>query len=216
MTWLLSDAHHMPYFDGQGNGYIEVLAQALASEGWRIDLVQLPRTRVESTMLTQQADLIAITNPNWVDDRSKMLFSDAYIHQPMAMVSLPMPPITSFDQLADKRVIEFAGYFYKEPYRSAERLSTVYIYRPEQGYRMLLADRADVLLLDSLILDYQRSVDHRLAPLIKHDLLVSSDSVHFGIASDHPERDLMLEAINRVIANNNMQDWMHQFDLPSN
>lgn len=207
MTWAVSDAHRMPYFDGHGNGYLEVLGERLRQQGWHIEIRQLPRTRVEPALLNFTVDAIAITNPKWVANSQALAFSQSFADQPMNLVTAKEVLLTSLAQLSQMRVIEFAGYRYTPAFDNAARLSTVDIYRPEQGYQMLLSDRADVLVVDGWVFDYAQSQQPTLARLHKSDLLVSVDAMHFGVATGHPQQQELIRALNQAIAEFDLIDW---------
>lgn len=208
MTWAVSDAHELPYYNQNGDGIIHALANLVREQGWEIEIIELPRTRIEQTLANLQVDAIAITNPKWLASSDDFVFSDAYAEQPMHLVTRQREEVDDYRQLAPLKVVQFAGYRYTAEFEQAERKNTVDIYRPEQGYQMLLSKRADVLVIDGLLFDFAQRRNDALQDLAVSPLVVSVDSMHFGFAQNHPRSAQFMKALNQAIAIFDVSEWL--------
>lgn len=208
MTWAVSDAHELPYYNQNGDGIIHALANLVREQGWEIEIIELPRTRIEQTLANLQVDAIAITNPKWLASSDDFVFSDAYAEQPMHLVTRQREEVDDYRQLAPLKVVQFAGYRYTAEFEQAERKNTVDIYRPEQGYQMLLSERADVLVVDGLLFDFAQRRNDALQDLAVSPLVVSVDSMHFGFAQNHPRSAQFMKALNQAIAIFDVSEWL--------
>lgn len=208
MTWAVSDAHELPYYNQNGDGIIHALANLVREQGWEIEIIELPRTRIEQTLANLQVDAIAITNPKWLASSDDFVFSDAYAEQPMHLVTRQREEVDDYRQLALLKVVQFAGYRYTAEFEQAERKNTVDIYRPEQGYQMLLSKRADVLVIDGLLFDFAQRRNDALQDLAVSPLVVSVDSMHFGFAQNHLRSAQFMKALNQAIAIFDVSEWL--------
>lgn len=208
MTWAVSDAHELPYYNQNGDGIIHALANLVREQGWEIEIIELPRTRIEQTLANLQVDAIAITNPKWLASSDDFVFSDAYAEQPMHLDTRQREEVDDYRQLAPLKVVQFAGYRYTSEFEQAERKNTVDIYRPEQGYQMLLSKRADVLVIDGLLFDFAQRRNDALQDLAVSPLVVSVDSMHFGFAQNHPRSAQFMKALNQAIAIFDVSEWL--------
>lgn len=207
MTWALSDAHRMPYYQGDGSGLIEQLAAIGEQLGWQIELVQMPRTRVEAALQAGQIDAIAISNPKWLAESHHYGFSLPYALQPMRIIGKPVNRIDSYEALASQRVITFAGYRYSQAFEDAPKARRFIIYRPTQGYQMLLAGRADVMVVDGLLFAYQRQQQANLQELVASPLIISVDQMHFALNPRQPGYQRHLAVIEEIITEFDHNAW---------
>lgn len=150
----------------------------------------------------------AVSDAHELPSSSGLVFSDSYALQPMNLVTLQGMYIDDYRQLAPFRVVQFAGYRYTAEFEQAERTSTVDIYRPQQGYQMLLSKRADVLVIDGLLFNFAQRRDDALQDLEISPLVVSVDSMHFGFAQNHPRSAQFIEALNQAIDIFDVAKWL--------
>ena len=188
----------------QGSGIAhDIVADALISAGYELEFSIKPWSRVLKETKAGENDVIIAV---WkTEERTKhFIFTDAYSHNEMLFISRGDVrfEFDSLDSLKGLRVALINDYQYGNNLRDYKEMIAVNTLDLPNSIRYLLANKADVLLVDEEVGRW--TVQAMKVPKNKlyfSETYFHSTPLHAAVRKSHPEAESIVSALNNYFKN---------------
>lgn len=156
MKFNISNIGYPPYTiknsDEDVSGiFMEVLQHIAQSQGYNIQVIGLPRKRVTSMMLNEEADL-TLAAVEWIKNADEFIFTDAILDSRDVIFSLQTQPLL-FDKIEDlygRSLSTHLGYYY--PFLDSAFKSKQILRRDALSFdsmlKLALSNRTDAVVIN--------------------------------------------------------------------
>lgn len=181
------------------SGLLKDFGDALARElGVAPRYLTLPRKRVETALLSGQADLLCDLRPEWLDGKGWSWTDTVFSNNMIVASRIDTPTLARLSDLAGNRVGTVLGYRYPEVER---RLGAAFerddAATDELNTNKLLNSRFNYMMSNSLYYDYQRKAHPNRARLNPDVFKIRPFDTYCALP---PKGRLDIEKVNRAIA----------------
>lgn len=206
---------------------VEHVSQRMAVDH---EVIQLPRNRMEKSLMDGEIDVICYSNPAWTKNPELSNWSNPILEtQDYIVRHIQAKPIASFEDLKDQTVGAVAGYFYEkiDPFFKNNTIQRSDFFDPEGMYKRLQLGQIHYGILNKYYLEYlgvklkpettaihsKRSIANQPIPIVVSTGLVDSSNKIYCRTSKTGKIDM--KRINKALEGFHLKTYIKETEFSS-
>ena len=221
VTFSFGSHNVAPYTFTDGDniigGVIWDIAHKLADElNVQVSFVNIPRMRQENNLENGVTDIILISNPNWLSNKNKFIFSKALFKEKDILVTLIDNPLTinTKEDLYGLDIGTIRGYKYPliDEDIAQNHISRQDVRELDSNLQKLLLSRIDAYIDSSILVEYKLSKREDASKFRVEPLVISTHQIYAAISkkSSVPPRKI-IAALEKLKKNGVIDAILHKY-----